>query len=113
MPDLEAIGDAIRNGLKTAYADIRQVGSDVLTGLDALGRRSYLKPLLYGGAIGGGLALGGLGAGEAIHSLEVSNFGGQPLNPYDYDYDGDNYPDQRVTENRSATTSAICSSKSS
>jgi len=55
-----------------------------LTGLDALGRRSYLKPLLYGAGIGGGLALGGLGAGEAIHSLEVANYGGQPLNPVQY-----------------------------
>lgn len=39
---------------------------------------------MYGGAIGGGLALGGLGASEAIHDLEVANYGGQPLNPYDY-----------------------------
>jgi len=74
----------IRNGLKTAYGDIRTVGSDILTGLDALGRRSYLKPLLYGAGIGGGLALGGLGAGEAIHSLEISNYGGQPLNPVQF-----------------------------
>lgn len=43
-----------------------------------------MKPLAYGLGIGGGLALGGLGAGEAIHSLEVANYGGQPINPYDY-----------------------------
>jgi len=43
-----------------------------------------LRPILYGGAIGGGLALGGLGASEAIHSLEIANYGGQPLNPSQY-----------------------------
>ena len=43
-----------------------------------------MRPILYGGAIGGGLALGGLGASEAIHSLEVANYGGQPLNPSQY-----------------------------
>jgi hypothetical protein len=84
MVDLEAVGDAIRNTLKSLYGDVKQVGSDIVTGLDALGRRSYIKPLLYGGAIGGGLALGGLGAGEAIHSLEIANYGGQPLNPVQF-----------------------------
>ncbi len=81
MPDLEEIGDAIRNGLKSAYGSLKTVGSDLLTGLDALYRRPYLKPIAYGLGIGGALALGGLGAGEAIHSLEIANSGGQPLNP--------------------------------
>ena len=84
MPDLSEIGDVIRSGLRDAYSGVKKLGSDVLTGLDALYRRSYLRPLLYGGAIGGALALGGLGAGEAIHSLEVANYGGQPLNPVEY-----------------------------
>jgi len=63
---------------------IRNAVRDLLQGTDALAKRSYLKPLVYGAGIGGGVALAGLGAGEAIHSLQVSNFGGQPLNPYQY-----------------------------
>ena len=73
MPDLAEIGDMIRNAVR-----------DLLEGTDALAKRSYLKPLLYGAGIGGGLALGGLGASQAIHSLEVANYGGQPLNPNQY-----------------------------
>lgn len=84
MADLQAIGDSLRNVLRDLGTALKRAGNDILTGLDALDRRSYLKPLLYGGAIGGGLALGGLGASEAIHSLDVANFGGQPLNPYQF-----------------------------
>jgi hypothetical protein len=84
VPDLSEIGDAIRNGLKSAYSGLKTVGSDLLTGLDALYRRPYLKPLTYGLGIGGALALGGLGFAEAEHALQVANFGGQPLNPVQY-----------------------------
>ena len=84
MPDLAEIGDIIRNGLRDLSSGLQKTGSEILAGLDSAYSRSYLKPLLLGGAIGGGLALGGIGAGEAIHSLQVSNYGGQPLNPVQY-----------------------------
>jgi len=73
MPDLAEIGDMIRNAVR-----------DLLAGTDALAKRSYLKPVLYGAGIGGGLALGGLGASQAIHSLQIANYGGQPINPNQY-----------------------------
>jgi len=84
MPDLSEIGDILRNAIRDLSSGIEKTGSEILAGLDSAYSRSYLKPLLLGGAIGGGLALGGIGAGEAIHSLQVSNYGGQPLNPVQY-----------------------------
>ena len=77
MVDLQAMGDLIRNGLKA-------IGSDISATLQALDRYRWFKPVLYGAGIGGGLALAGLGASEGIHALEVSNYGGQPLNPVEY-----------------------------
>ena len=84
MPDLAEVGDVLRNALRDLQSSFQKTGSEILSGLDSAYSRSYFKPLLYGGAIGGGLALGGLGASEAIHSLEVANYGGQPLNPNEY-----------------------------
>jgi len=84
MPDLAEVGDILRNAIRDFGSSIQKTGSEIVTALDSAYSRSYVKPLLYGGAIGGGLALGGLGASQAIHDLQVSNFGGQPLNPYQY-----------------------------
>jgi len=84
MADLAEIGDVLRNALKDFGSSIEKTGSEILSGLDSAYSRSYLKPLLLGAGVGGGLALGGIGAGEAIHSLQVSNYGGQPLNPTQY-----------------------------
>ena len=54
---------------------------------DALARAYKTTPgkiALIGGGIGAGSVLAGLGVGEAIHDLQVANYGGQPLNPYQY-----------------------------
>jgi len=84
MPDLSEIGDVLRNALRDLSSGLQKTGSEIVNGLDSAYSRSYLKPVLLGAGVGGGLALGGIGAGEAIHSLQVSNYGGQPLNPTQY-----------------------------
>jgi len=84
MPDLAEVGDILRNALRDLGSGLQKTGSEIVTALDSAYSRSYLKPLLLGAGVGGGLALGGIGAGEAIHSLQVSNYGGQPLNPVQY-----------------------------
>ena len=84
MPDLAEVGDILRNALRDLGSGLQKTGSEIVTALDSAYSRSYLKPLLLGAGVGGGLALGGIGAGDAIHSLQVSNYGGQPLNPVQY-----------------------------
>jgi len=57
---------------------------DIADALDRAYRTTPGKIALLGAGIGAGSAIGGLGVGEAIHSLQVANYGGQPLNPAQY-----------------------------
>jgi hypothetical protein len=71
-----------------AFDRIAKYASDAYEHLaDALERAYRTTPgkiALIGGGIGAGSALAGLGIGSAIHSLQVANYGGQPLNPLQY-----------------------------
>jgi hypothetical protein len=71
-----------------ALDKIAKYASDTYKDLaDALSRAYKTTPgklALIGGGIGAGSALAGLGVGEAIHDLQIANYGGQPLNPYQY-----------------------------
>ena len=71
-----------------AFDRIAKYASDAYEHLaDALERAYRTTPgkiALIGGGIGAGSLLAGLGIGEAEHSLQVANYGGQPLNPIQY-----------------------------
>jgi len=70
------------------FDDVGKYVSDAYKNIaDALDRAYRTAPgkiALVGAGIGAGSAIAGLGVGEAVHSLEVANYGGQPLNPYEY-----------------------------
>jgi len=70
------------------FHDVGKYVSDAYKDIaDTLARAYKTTPgkiALVGAGIGAGSAIGGLGVGEAIHSLQVANYGGQPLNPVQY-----------------------------
>ncbi|ADF27746.1 hypothetical protein STIV2_C141 [Sulfolobus turreted icosahedral virus 2] len=76
--------DALRRYLSDLYTGLRRVAGDIGTAAGRIYSTTPGKVLAIGGAAGLGAGLLGAGLGAGIHGFEVGEYGGNPLNPFQF-----------------------------